>query len=289
MKIFAGALLLIAATSLANADGNTEEADQIEFVVGNVVFVMLHEFAHLIIEDFDVPVLGNSEDAADSIAAVTLIQADRAHPEGDFRLIRMLLTAADANRILWQRGLEKDNPAAYLARHPLSVQRAARIVCLAYGSDPDLLEPLPGILGLPAFRADWCDAEYESAEKAWLWVRQSFIQKSSAAQTEHHLNYGATRDARYQTIRERMVQNEVLEKVLAYVGRSVLLPDAITLRTRSCGSPDAYWDGNTRELILCYQLIEAFYELSEDQGVKELVEQIRTFHRNNPPDANDLG
>ena len=152
-----------------------------------------------------------------------------------------------------------------------------------------VLAPLPEIVGLPAFRADWCDEEYKNAEKAWLWVRQSFIQKSSAAQTEHHLNYGATRDARYQTIRERMVQNEVLEKVLAYVGRSVLLPDAITLRTRSCGSPDAYWDGNTRELILCYQLIEAFYELSEDQGIRELVEQIRTFHRNNPPDANDLG
>jgi hypothetical protein len=284
-----GTFLLTAALSLANADDNTEEADRIEFVVGNVVFVTLHEFAHLIIEDFDVPVLGNSEDAADSIAAVTLIQADRAHPEGDFRLIRMLLTAADANRILWQRGLEKDNPAVYLARHPLSVQRAARITCLAYGSDPELLAPLPEIVGLPGFRADWCDEEYESAEKAWLWVRESFIQKSSGAASEHQFSYGTTRDARHQAIRQRMVQNEVLERTLAYVGRSILLPEAITLRTRSCGSPDAYWDGNTREIILCYQLIEAFYQLSEDQGIRELVEQIRAFHRNNLPDDNDLG
>ena len=125
VKSLTGALLLILISSPVIAGDDTDEPDRIEFVVGNLVFVMLHEFSHLIIEDFDVPVLGNSEDAADTLAAVTLIRADRAHPERDFRLIRMLLTAADANRILWQRGLEKDNPVVYLARHPLSAQRAA--------------------------------------------------------------------------------------------------------------------------------------------------------------------
>ena len=278
VNYFAAAFLLIAALPLAIAD-DTDESDRIEFVVGNVVFVMLHEFSHLIIEDFDVPVLGNSEDAADTLAAVTLIRADRARPERDFRLIRMLLTAADANRILWQRGLEQDNPAAYLARHPLSLQRAARITCLAYGSDPELLEPLPDITGLPAFRADWCDEEFGDAEKAWLWVRDSFVRESTGTASEHHFSYGTAREASEEIIREWLVQYEVLERTLFYVGRTMLLPDAITLRTRSCGSPDAYWDGNTRELVLCYQLIDAFYQLSDEQGIKELEEKIRTFHR----------
>ncbi len=282
MKYLASALLLVLVLPLAIADEGTDDAERIEFVVGNVVFVMLHEFSHLIIEDFDVPVLGNSEDAADTLAAVTLIRADRAHPERDFRLIRMLLTAADANRILWQRGLEKDNPAVYLARHPLSVQRAARITCLAYGSDPELLEPLPEIVGLPEFRAFWCDEEYENAEKAWLWVRDSFVRESTGTASEHQFSYGEASESRYEILRERLVENEVLERTLAHVSQTMLLPDAITLRTRSCGSPDAYWDGNARELVFCYQLIEAFYQLSEEQGIKELVEQIRAFHRDNP-------
>ena len=279
MKYFAGVLALIAALPLAFADDDASNSDRLEFVVGNLVFVMLHEFSHLIIEDFDVPVLGNSEDAADTLAAVTLIRADRAHPERDFRLIRMLLTAADANRILWQRGLEKDNPVVYLARHPLSAQRAARIACLAYGSDPELLEPLPDIVGLPEFRADWCEEEFADAEKAWLWVRDSFVRKSTGTVSEHQFAYGPTRDPGRQTIREWLVQNEALERAIAHVGRTVLLPDEITLRTRSCGSPDAYWDGNTRELIICYQLIEGFYQLSEEEGIKEWVEKIRAFHR----------
>ena len=121
IKFFTIAFLLIAASPPAIANDDAYESDRIEFVAGNIVFVMLHEFSHLIIEDFDVPVLGNSEDAADTLAAVSLIRADRAHPERDFQLIRILLTAADANRILWESGLEKDNPAVYLARHPLSV------------------------------------------------------------------------------------------------------------------------------------------------------------------------
>ena len=279
VKSLTGALLLIVTSSPAFAGDDTDETDRIEFVVGNLVFVMLHEFSHLIIEDFDVPVLGNSEDAADTLAAVTLIRADRAHPERDFRLIRMLLTAADANRILWQRGLEKDNPVVYLARHPLSAQRAARISCLAYGSDPELLEPLPDIVGLPEFRADWCEEEFADAEKAWLWVRDSFVRKSTGTVSEHQFAYGPTRDHGRQTIREWLVQNEALERAIAHVGRTVLLPDEITLRTRSCGSPDAYWDGNTRELVVCYQLIEGFYQLSEEEGIKEWVEKIRAFHR----------
>ncbi len=110
MKYFVVAFFLIAGSPLAIADEDAYDSDRIEFVIGNIVFVMLHELSHLVIEDFDIPVLGNGEDAADSLAAVTLIRLDRARPERDFRLIRMLLTAADANRILWQRGLEQDNP-----------------------------------------------------------------------------------------------------------------------------------------------------------------------------------
>jgi len=91
----------------------------------------------------------------------------------------MLLSAADANRLIWQRGLEKDNPMAYALRHPLSVQRAARINCLAYGSDPELLQPLPGIVELPLYRADWCVEEFTDAEKAWTWVLDNYVHNSS--------------------------------------------------------------------------------------------------------------
>jgi hypothetical protein len=41
------------------------------FMVGNMLFVLNHEMARVIIDDFHLPVLGDEEDAADDFAIVT--------------------------------------------------------------------------------------------------------------------------------------------------------------------------------------------------------------------------
>jgi hypothetical protein len=45
-----------------------------EFVAGNMLFVLLHELGHAAVSEFDIPVLGKDEDAADSFAATRLIK-----------------------------------------------------------------------------------------------------------------------------------------------------------------------------------------------------------------------
>ena len=281
-------LLLFAAASQATAEDAREESHVTEFVAGNLVFVLTHEFAHLVIDDFEIPVLGNNEDAADTLAAVALIQLDRRSPEGNFRYIRSLLAAADAQRILWKRGLERDNPLVYLLNHPLSVQRAARIACLAYGSDPELLEPLPEIVGLPEHRAFWCEEEYEAAENAWYWVRDTYVFKSAGGASGHQVTYSSTNDPDLKAIRDRLVKNRVLEQLLEVIEETkqlhdvkvaYLLTDDVTLMARSCGEANAYWDGNDRRLVICYELVKALYELAEDESLREVIDQIRDFHR----------
>ena len=277
-KYLAIALLLIAALPLPAAENLESDPDRVEFVLGNVVFVTLHELAHVVIEDFDVPVLGNIEDAADTLAAISLILKDRERPEQDRRLIRMLLTTADANRILWQRSLETNDSAIFRAQHPLSVQRSARINCLVFGSDPQSFAPLPDLVELPAFRADWCEEEYAEAERATLWVKQ-FVRERLGTASDHEYIYGAASKPAHETIRNWLIQNQILERTLASIDVTKELPGTITLRTLSCESPDAYWDVEVRELVFCYELIETFYELSADQEIKKMAEQIRMFHR----------
>ena len=200
-------------------------------------------------------------------------------------MIGMLLSAADANRIIWQRGLEKNNPIAYALRHPLSVQRANRINCLAYGSDPELLQPLPDIVELPQFRADWCVEEFADAENAWTWVLENYVHKSQIQHKNtamrHKFAYGEADEPRHMAIRQWLKKGSVLERILDYVTQTVMLPEAFTLRARSCGSPDSYWDRDRRELVVCYQLIDAFYELSADHGIKAMKQEILKFHRDN--------
>lgn len=272
-------ILLITAVGAHGTETSDYDDERSRFVVGNIVFVLLHEFGHLVIDDFEIPVLGNSEDAADTLAAVTLIRLDRARPEADFAYVRMLVSAADANRILWETGLERDTPDSYGARHPLSVQRVARIACLVYGSDVETFAPLANHSYLPDFRADWCDYEFEQAEQAWEWVRDKYVRKAERRETEHTASYGNTKDPALAIIRERLLAAKGLERALAIVEESVFLPDTIRLRTRSCGTPNAYWDANERELVLCYELVQAFDNLSNRQKISELEQHMRAFHR----------
>jgi hypothetical protein len=108
------------------------------FIIGNAIFVVFHEFGHVLIRDFDVPILGLEENSADTLAAITLILADRAEPEREPRLSEFLAMSALGNILLWQTGLEKSNEEVlYWAKHDVSIRRAARMLCLLYGSDTE--------------------------------------------------------------------------------------------------------------------------------------------------------
>ncbi len=255
--------------------------ERAEFVIGNAYYVLLHEFAHVIMHDFDIPILGNEEDAADTLAATALIRLDKQMAANDFRHTKMLLMAGDANRILWQRGFELENlEAAYWANHPLSVQRAARIFCLVYGSDMETFEPLPGMVNMPFFRADWCEEEYESADAGREWVRRTYaLSEEVRGGTEVAVTYQKATQPTHQAIESFLKRENMLEKTADYARRYLHLPSELTLSARSCGVPDAYWDEDARRIVLCYELMEVFYRLSAEQKVQALVQQLREFHQ----------
>src|SRR5437588_9646873 len=48
--------------------------DLADFVVGNMLFVLLHEMAHVHVTEMGLPVLGREEDAADAFATLALIK-----------------------------------------------------------------------------------------------------------------------------------------------------------------------------------------------------------------------
>ncbi|MEQ1800860.1 MAG: DUF4344 domain-containing metallopeptidase, partial [Gammaproteobacteria bacterium] len=143
-----------------------------EFLVGNTVFVLAHEFGHAIIRDFQVPILGLEENSADTLAAGVLIFAERATAATDpdpHAFSRRLGMAAVGNVLTWRGGLEVANPdLIYWAQHDLSARRAARILCLLVGSDPDRFGWLVGDNLVPEVRAENCPDEYALATHAVL-------------------------------------------------------------------------------------------------------------------------
>lgn len=115
-------------------------------------FIFAHEFAHALIANFNLPVLGKEEDAADSIATYVLLNAD----EG-------AAYAADA-AFFWAAFSERQSPPAlveYADSHSLDLQRAYAVLCWVAGSSEQSFEEVAELELLPPERLESCPAEYE--------------------------------------------------------------------------------------------------------------------------------
>jgi hypothetical protein len=104
----------------------------IDTVVGPVFEVALHEFAHAMFDMLKLPVFGREEDAADQVAAFTLLQF------GESEARRLIAGTAyaynmDEKKIEPCRSIED-----YADEHGTPAQRFFNVLCIAYGADTKL-------------------------------------------------------------------------------------------------------------------------------------------------------
>ncbi len=269
-----------------------------EFLVGNTVFVLAHEFGHAIIRDFKVPILGLEENSADTLAAGVLILAERSTAATDAdpqAFSRRLGMAAVGNVLTWRGGLEVANPdLIYWSQHDLSARRAARILCLLIGSEPDRFGWLVDPELVPEVRAENCPDEYQLAEHAVLWVLRTYGRFAGGRATddgrEIRIQYFDTDTPAQARLLERLRDRQVYEKVADFYDRAFRFPEPLTLRLLSCGTPNAYWDPELRQLRFCYELLETLDRLSVDPAVNRAYDALRRHERiptnkaeSNPP------
>jgi hypothetical protein len=235
-----------------------------DFVIGNVGFIVLHEFGHAVIREFKVPLLGLEEDSADTIAAITMLHLDKAQPRERAPLVELLAMAAVGNALIWKSGLEKGSAEmAVWSQHSLSIRRFARVTCLIYGSDTTRFQWLVDLTKMAEIRADWCEDEYSIAEQGVAWLARSY---GSASKTPHgriSVKYVEPRTPAQQEARDFLQRTAVLEKVAAFVDTQFDFPKAFEVRVDRCTSPNAYWDPEQRELLFCYELVDTLRKASD--------------------------
>jgi len=132
----------------------------IDTVIGPLFEVSLHEFAHAIFDMLELPVFGREEDAADQVAAYSLLQF------GDSEARRLIAGTAyaynmDEKKIDPCRSMED-----YAGEHGTPAQRFFNVLCIAYGSDTELFGDIVRKGVLPESRAEFCEEEYEQVQDA---------------------------------------------------------------------------------------------------------------------------
>jgi hypothetical protein len=134
--------------------------EPIDTLVGPLVDTVLHEFAHALFDYLDVPVLGREEDAADQVSAYIYLQMGEAEAR---RLIMGTVYAYQSE----VQATDVPTTEEYADEQSTSEQRAFNLLCMAYGADPEMFEDVAILGGLPQFRIDICEEEYELISLAY--------------------------------------------------------------------------------------------------------------------------
>jgi hypothetical protein len=230
-----------------------------DFVVGNMLFTLLHETAHALVAEMELPVLGREEDAADAFAVVTVLKMGTALSHG------VLVEAAKAWFLTDRRDRKEGDQTQPYDAHGLDEQRAYQIVCLMVGSDKQQFKDLADMTNLPEERQDTCQIDYQRASSSWEKVLRPHRRSPDQPKQRIEVTYGPGKgefDIYEQTFRTV----RLLETVANHAAEAYGWPNPLGLEMAACGEINAQWQFRSRKLFLCYELAQDFAELYRDYG-----------------------
>lgn len=232
----------------------TEESAM--FALGNTVFTLYHEVGHALIGEFELPVLGREEDAADQFATVLLT------PEADDKDQDVsILVDAMGGWFLSSTQTEYED-IAWWDEHGPDQQRAWQIACLLYGSNPEAFGPFAEEIELPEERRETCPFDYEKTVLSWGSLTEDHL-LADGEKPDGKVQVSFEEAGDYAAERELLEESELLETIGKDLAETFRLPRDIRMIGKACGEPNAFWDPEAGEIIMCYELIREYKQLHD--------------------------
>ncbi len=176
---------LDAAANSAAATAGGAAVPPTVFATDVTLHVVLHELAHALVREFDLPILGNEETLADAFATHYLVTElpERAPAVLRARVASLLYEAAEVPRTKWTVGGEHDNDA----------RRAYQIAALAFAADRERYAHLADLVGMNEDQrgdaADYCAEIHRSLRRVLrpLWMPPGQASKESRVVVEDNV------------------------------------------------------------------------------------------------------
>jgi hypothetical protein len=150
-----------------------ETAAYHEYVLHNVQFVLYHELAHALIDLYELPVLGNEEGAADTLAVLVALE----YLDNGYELI---LDVADFFSILNLRKQNNYKVSDLWDEHSLTIQRYYNIMCLTYAKFPARIqkqvntESTQDLADMIKVKGSYCQNTYRKEIYSWNKLLQPY-------------------------------------------------------------------------------------------------------------------
>jgi hypothetical protein len=247
-----------------------------DFVIGNAQFVLLHELAHLVINEKKVPILGPEESAADYIASMLLVRPVVTPQAGSESLLRFALSTADGFVIAWQRAQVTDATIPYWGSHALNVQRFSTVACLLYGSNPARFSSLPELVRMPPARIRSCPREYEKAAYSIDWLFATYGRGADDPPgSPIEIRYEQPPSLTSLRLLHAIQKHGFIERTFARFEEFFALDEPVTFEMRACGDPQAAWLPDERTLVFCYELLDTYALMSMDQHTDAIESMLQ--------------
>lgn len=224
-----------------------------QFVINNAIFILFHEAGHMLVSEFNLPVLGREEDAVDALSAVLLLGAQ------DEELNTTMQDAADGWFLLDDANEDGPQEDDFMGTHGLDRQRAYAIVCMMTGADPEFFKVFADSLEFPQERREECAFEYEKARDSWMSLLAANM--TEGAKTKFTVNYEPAGNEDLQGFADLLKSAGALETIATVFGEGYNLKDGIKVTGKACGVENAFWDPEAREITYCYEMAAFHAEL----------------------------
>ena len=235
------------------AQAVTDDADDALFLAANVEWVLDHEMAHALIDAFDLPVLGQEEDAADSFASASV---SARHPEPE--AARRLALVAELWFLEAERTDEAERTGAgdgpdYFAEHDLDIQRGFRVLCVANGADPAVAEAALDFVDVPDGGFDGCEVDRDLATESWDVLIGPNTLYDDEPPADVSVEYGPAGGLEVE--RAALEATGAMEALAEEAAGTYALFDPLVIAGRACGEPDAFFDPEAGEIVVCYEFV----------------------------------
>ncbi len=237
-----------------------------QFVINNAIFILFHEAGHMLVSEFNLPVLGREEDAVDALSAVLLLGAE------DEELNTTMQDAADGWFLLDEANEDGPQEDDFMGTHGLDRQRAYAIVCMMTGANAEFFKVFADSLEFPEERRQECVYEYQKARDSWMSLLAANMKEG--AKTRFDVSYQPAGNEDLQGFADLLKSAGALETIATVFGEGYDLKDGIKITGKSCGVENAFWDPEAREITYCYEMAAFHADLiatwfANNQGTEE--------------------
>lgn len=254
------------------------DVEQAAYVDGNLIFLAYHEVAHLLLDvvaDADqVSDRRASEELADDIATYLMLPDESETEQDDW-----ILAAIKG----WNRSAAMQDGVARSPHYPDDAERAARIACYLYGSNPKLYSSFTSWFPAALESVD-CREEFAVLQNDLdAWFADSIVEAGAAPGPTPRVSYEPA-PPNLEAARAYLENSGILEGAANDVAEFARVPDDVTFVGMSCGpgAAEFRYTPGARMVTACYEAVDWLMRDANDEEQEVATEQAIT-------DGNVLG